>query len=322
MIKKSLEECKILVTPTSFGKADPTLMTRLKAACGEVVANDSGKPIPAGRLAEMLQGVDGYIAGLDEITAGALASADCLQIISRYGVGVDNVDLRAAKERNIVVTNTPGANSVSVAELAVALILSAIRHIPEAASATRAGEWPRLSGMTLHNKTVGILGYGAIGRAVAERLSPFGCRLLAFDPYARPDGNTDATVVDLGDLLRESDIVTLHAPVTDETRRMVNDGFFRAMKEKAFLINTARGELIDEAALVTALTTGRLAGAAIDVFDHEPLPRDSPLLDLPTLIVTPHMAAHTDDAMNAMGEIAMKDCLAVLRGENPQHPVI
>jgi D-3-phosphoglycerate dehydrogenase len=319
--RKPLEKCRILVTPTSFGRADPSLTTRLKAACGEVVINDTGRPLTAETLACMLQGVDGYIAGLDEISRATLAAADQLQVISRYGVGVDNVDLVAARERGIVVTNTPGANSVSVAELAVALILATIRRIPEAVAAMRAGEWPRLNGVTLRNKTVGIVGYGAIGRAVAERLRPFGCRLLAFDPYVQPGGSTDAAVTDLDELLRDSDIVTLHAPLTNETKRMANEGFFGTMKANSFLINTARGELIDEKALVEALTTGHLAGAAIDVFDREPLPKDSPLLGLPTLIATPHMAAHTDDAMNAMGEIAMKDCLSVLRGEKPEHPV-
>ncbi|HUX19715.1 MAG TPA: phosphoglycerate dehydrogenase [Spirochaetia bacterium] len=321
MTRKPLSECRILVTPTSFGKADPTLISRLQAACAEVVPNATGKPLSAGQLAGMLQNVDGYIAGLDEINDAALALADKLQVISRYGVGVDNVDLAAARKRGIVVTNTPGANSVSVAELTVGLILSAIRHIPEAVAATRAGEWPRLSGVTLRNKTVGIVGYGAIGRCVAERLLPFGCRLLAFDPYAQGTGTEGTVMTSLDELLRESDIVTLHAPVTDDTRRMVNATFLRAMKPSAYLVNTARGELIEEEALVRALQEGRLAGAAIDVFDREPLPKDSPLLALPRLIATPHMAAHTDDAMNAMGEIAMSDCLSVLRGEEPAHPV-
>lgn len=323
MNEKALENCTVLVTSTSYGRSDPTLKERLAAACGEVRYNETGKPLRAPQLREMLRGVDGYIAGLDEISREALELADRLKIIARYGVGVDNVDLEAAREKGVVVTNTPGANSVSVAELAIALILAAARKIPDAVAATRAGEWPRLTGITLRNKTVGIVGYGAIGRCVAERLLPFGCKLVAFDPYVRTAGENagEVTMESLDELLRQSDIVTLHVPVTDETRRMVDRPFLSSMKPNAILVNTARGELIENSELVRALDKGKLGAAALDVFDQEPLPKESPLMKSPKILVTPHMASHSDDAMNEMGEMAMHDCLAVLHGEQPRHPV-
>lgn len=321
MTEKPLSECRVLVTPTSFGKADPSLKSNLEAACGQVVYNETGKLLDASQLKELIHGIDGYVAGLDEINRAVLEAADSLRVIARYGVGVDRVDLAAAKERGIIVTNTPGANSVSVAELAVALMLSVARGIPDAVAATRAGAWPRTTGITLRNKTVGIVGYGAIGRCVAERLRPFGCRLLAYDPFPPKDPGAGIEMTELQALLGRSDIVSLHAPVTETTRRMADDRFFAQMKPGALLVNTARGELIDEAALLRALNEGRLTAAALDVFEQEPLPVESPLLQSQRIIATPHMAAHTDDAMNAMARMAAEDCLAVLQGSSPQHPV-
>jgi len=315
---------RILVTPTSFGRMDPGLRRRLEEQSGAVVYNETGKPLTASQLKELLPGIDGYIAGVDAVTEEALEAADRLKVVARYGVGVDKVDLQAARRRGIAVTNTPGANSVSVAELTIGLILSLLRKLPNATAATRAGAWPRINGLTLRNKCVGILGFGAVGRCVARRLAPFDCRLLAFDPYAEGSaaGAIGVTMTNLENLLADSDIVTLHVPVTDETRDMANDRFFAAMKEGSYLINTARGELVDESALLRALDAGRLAGAALDVFGQEPLPAESPLLASEKIIITPHMASHTDDAMRQMAEMATADCLAVLRGEKPRHPVI
>jgi len=319
-----LGSCRILVTPTSFGRMDPRLRRRLEEQCGEVIYNETGKLLAASQVKELLPGVDGYIAGVDAITSEALQAADRLKVIARYGVGVDKVDLDAARRRGIVVTNTPGANSASVAELTIGLMLSLLRNIPNATAATRAASWPRMNGLAIRKKTVGVIGLGAVGRCVAERLAPFECTLLGFDPYAAKstEESTGITMTSLENLLARSDVVTLHVPSTVETRGIANDRFFDAMKKGAYLVNTARGELIEEAALLRAIDTGRLAGAALDVFEQEPLPAESPLLRSEKIIATPHMAAHTDDAVTEMAEIATADCLAVLRGEKPKHPVI
>jgi phosphoglycerate dehydrogenase-like enzyme len=247
-----------------------------------------------------------------------------LRVIARYGVGVNNVDLEAARAYGIAVTNTPGANARSVAELAVEMILLLARPVLQAAAETRAGGWPRLPGLSVEGKTVGLIGFGAIGRQTARLLDGFDCRVLAVDPF--PDTGTAAALnvelVDLDHLLSQSDFVSLHVPVLPETRGLVDAVFIDKMKPGASLINTSRGELVDETALYEALESRRLRGAALDAFAVEPPGAANPLLALPNVIPTPHMGAHTDGATTAMGRMALADCLAVLRGEEPLHRVV
>ncbi len=319
-----LKQARILVTPTSYGKHDARLKTELESSTGFVAYNPTGKPLSSGAVAGLLPGVDGYIAGLDVIDRSALAQADALKVISRYGVGVDNVDLAAARERGIVVTNTPGANSVSVAELALGLLLALARQIPEADQAVRLGTWPRLNGISLEGKSVGILGLGTIGRELARRLAGFDCRILAYDPvpdeaFAAANGVTLET---LDEVIANSDFISLHVPLLPETHGLVNREFLAKMKRGAILINTSRGEVVDESSLQQALQSGHLAGAGLDAFAVEPPGASNPLLQLPQVIVTPHLGAQTDGATSNMGWLAMRDCLAVLRGENPKYRVV
>jgi len=319
-----LKQYRLLVTPTSYGKSDPRLKTELEELVGEVIYNPTGKPLRSAEVAHLLPGIDGYIAGVDAIDRAALQAADRLKVISRYGVGLDSVDLQAAAERGIVVTCTPGANTVSVAELAVGLLLSLARQIPEGASALRQGNYPRLSGVCLDGKTVGIIGLGAIGKELARRLRGFDCRLLACDPA--PDRGFAEThgieLLSLEDLLPLSDFVSLHLPLLPETRGLVNQDFLAKMKRGAFLVNTARGEIVEESALLEALQSGHLRGAALDVFAVEPPSPDSPLLALKQVLATPHLGSQTDGATNRMGWMALHDCLAVLRGEAPANRVV
>jgi D-3-phosphoglycerate dehydrogenase len=319
-----LKNYKILVTPTSFGKNDPRLKAELEEKVGEVVYNPTGKPLSSAEVARLLPGIDGYIAGLDVIDQKALASADRLKIIARYGVGVDNVDLPAAREKGIVVTNTPGANSVSVAELTVGLILALARQIPQGVSATRQGLFPRLSGLSIEGKTVGILGLGSIGKQVARRLCGFDCRILAYDSI--PDSNFAAQyniqLSNMDELLKHADYVSLHLPLLPETRGMVDRPFLLKVKQGAYIVNTARGELIDEAALLDALKSGHIRGAALDVFAQEPPPPDHPLLALPQVIATPHLGAQTDGAVNAMGWMSYHECMAVLSGAPVKYRIV
>ena len=319
-----LSSCRVLVTPTSYAKDDPRLRTELEAAVGEVVYNPTGRPLSSDDLKELLPGCHAYIAGLDAVDRGALEAADQLRVIARYGAGVDRVDLEAAKEKGIVVTNTPGANSVSVAELTIGLILALARMIPAANAATRAGEWPRLSGVALEGKVVGLLGLGSIGKQVARRLAGFDCVIVAYDPVADEifARRHDVKLLSREEVIRQSDFVSLHMPALHQTRGMVDAAFLSQMKPGAFLINTARGELIQEDALLDALQSGHLRGAALDAFAEEPPGADNPLFALPQVIATPHTGAHTDGATNAMGWGALRDCLAVLRGEEPAHRVV
>jgi phosphoglycerate dehydrogenase-like enzyme len=318
-----LRTCRVLVTPTTFGMQDPSLRSRLEQTVGEVRYSPVKRPLAALELTSLVKGIDGWIAGLDEIDASVIAATDRLKVIARYGAGCDRVDLAAATERGIVVANTPGANSVAVAELTIGLMLALGRRICPSNQAVRSGQWPRISGVGLRGKTVGLIGFGAIGREVARRLAAFGCRILVADPYVGPEAviecGADPATPD--ELLPAADFVCLHAAVTPATAGMVNDSFLGKMKPGAFLVNTARGELIDEAALRRSLESGRLAGAALDCFRNEPPESDHPLLRLPQVIVTPHTGAHTDEAVNAMGRMALDACLAVLRGERPAHIV-
>ena len=319
----NIKDCRVLVTPTSYASHDPTLRTELEAEVGEVVYNTTGKPHSSSELRELVLGCDGFIAGLDTIDRAVIEVADRLKVIARYGVGVDNVDLKAAKDKGIVVTNTPGSNATSVAELTVGLILSLARSIPIANSAAKAGEWPRMRGVTLDGKVVGLIGFGSIGKKVARRLIGFDCTILVYDPI--PDREfAESLAVELrplDEVIREAQFLSLHCPLLPETREMVNVDFLNQMKPGAFLINTSRGEIVDEAALVEALGSSHLRGVALDVFAKQPPGEDNPLLALPQVIATPHMGSHTDGAANAMGWGALRDCLAVLRGEEPQHPV-
>jgi D-3-phosphoglycerate dehydrogenase len=318
-----LKKCRLLVTPTSYGKNDPRLKTELEAQVAEVIYNPTGKPLTTNEVAQYLPGIDGYIAGLDAIDANALRAADRLKVICRYGVGVDNVDLNVAKEKGIVVTNTPGANSVSVAELALGLILALARQIPEAVEAVHQGKWPRYSGISLEGKTVGILGLGAIGKQLARRLAGFDCHILAYDPYADPvfARENQVTLALMEDVIEGADFISLHLPLLPETRNLVNDAFLARMKKGSFLVNTSRGEVVDETALFQALQSGHLKGAGLDAFTVEPPDPQNPLLNLPQVIATPHLGAQTDGATSNMGWYAMQDCLAVLQGQKPKYRV-
>ena len=313
----NLKQCRVLVSPTSYGKNDTRLKTELEAQVGEVVYNPTGKPLTSAEVAQLLPGVDGYIAGLDAIDSRALQAADRLKVIARYGVGVDSVDLEAARKKGIVVTNTPGANSVSVAELALGLMLALARQIPEAVEAVHQGKWPRYSGVSLEGKMIGILGLGAIGKQLARRLGGFDCKIMAFDPFADTVFAKEHSIIlaSLEAVTEQSDFISLHLPLLAETRDIVNDAFLSRMKKGSFLINTSRGEVVDEGALLKALQSGHLKGAGLDAFTVEPPEAGNPLLALPQVIATPHLGAQTDGATSNMGWLAMKDCLAVLKGE-------
>jgi D-3-phosphoglycerate dehydrogenase len=321
--KHPLSNCRVLVTPTSFGINDPGLKTYLESRVGQVIYNPFPRPLKSDELIPLVKEIDGYIAGLDEINEAVIQAAPRLKVIARYGVGIDRVDLQAATQRKIAVTNTPGANTAAVAELTLAFILALARRLCQVCEATKQGEWPRTEALGLVGKTIGLIGFGSIGKEVALRLTGFGCNLLVYDPYIEnSEGRSRGiSIVSLNRLLSQSDFVSLHMAVTSETTAMVNRDFLKKMKPNSFLINTARGELVDEPALVEAINNGHLQGAALDCFCSEPPESSNPLLALPQVIVTAHLGARTDEAMNKMGWMALESCLSVLRGEKPPHLV-
>jgi D-3-phosphoglycerate dehydrogenase len=249
-----------------------------------------------------------------KVTGDLITAAPQLSVIARAGVGVDNVDMTAAGRRSIRVVNAPGAATTSVAELTVALYLLLVRGLVPAITSTKAGRWERGShGRELSGRTIGFVGYGRIAREVARRTAPFGCRAVAFDPYvSRTDDGTDMLALD--DLLGRADIVSLHAALTPQNHHLIGAAALARMKPGAYLVNVARGPLVDEAALLTALKEGTLAGAAVDVFEVEP-PTDRELLELPNVIPTPHIGAMTAEGQARAGSEIVDEVLRALRGE-------
>lgn len=240
-----------------------------------------------------------------KVTRELLAQAPKLRVIGRAGVGVDNVDLAAATEAGVLVMNTPGGNAVSVAEHTLALMLAMARSIPQASASTKSGKWEKKKflGNELRGKTLGIVGFGSIGREVARRALPFEMRVIAYDPYVNSQTAADLGIIlaDLPTLYAESDYVTLHVALTSETMGMLNDDAFAKIKPGARVVNCARGELIDAEALTRALQSGRIAGAALDVFQVEPPAAGMPLLAIDSLIATPHIGGSTEEAQEIVG---------------------
>ena len=232
-----------------------------------------------------------------------------LKVIGRAGVGLDNVDLDAATQKGIIVMNTPGGNTISTAEHAVSMILALSRNIPQASASTKKGEWKRskFMGVELYAKVLGIIGFGRIGKEVAKRALSFGMRILAYDPFLSRDvaESLGIEVVELKELFQQADYITVHTPMTDETKHMISDKQFALMKKGVRIINCARGGIVDEVALVNALKEGKVAGAALDVFEKEPTTLENELLSLDNVIVTPHLGASTEEAqVNVAIEVA------------------
>ena len=268
-------------------------------------------------LAEIIGRYDGIvIRSATKLTADLIAAGDNLKVIGRAGVGVDNVDVEAATRRGIVVANAPESNIVSAAEHTIGLLFALARNIPQAHAALREGRWERSKwgGIELAEKTLGVLGFGRIGQRVARRALGLQMNVVAYDPFVSADRFREAGVEhDTFDgVLARADFITIHLPLNDETRGVIGAGAFAKMKPGARLINAARGELVDEQALADALTSGRLAGAALDVFPQEPY--SGPLLEAPNIVVTPHLAASTDEAQDRAGVIVAEQVAAALEG--------
>jgi D-3-phosphoglycerate dehydrogenase len=263
------------------------------------------------------------IAGLDEIDASVFEAAPRLRVVARYGVGTSNVDLQAAERHGVIVTNTPGANAEAVAELAIGFIFALARTIPAMDRAVHVGGWPSVRGFEVRGRTVGILGLGRIGLAVARRAIGLGCAVRAYDPYvdARTVKELEIQLGPLDDVVAGADFLSLHLPLTAETHGMVNRDLLQRLPRGAYLINTARGELLVDDDVLWALDSGHLRGAALDTLSEEPPSPDHPFLTRQDIILTPHMGAHTVDAALAMGRMALNDLLAVLSGKAACHVV-
>jgi D-3-phosphoglycerate dehydrogenase len=261
-------------------------------------------------LKEIIKEYDALVVrSATKVTKEIIEAAAKLRAIGRAGVGLDNVDLDAATQKGIIVMNTPAGNTISTAEHTMSMILALSRNIPQANASTKKGEWKRskFMGVELYGKILGIVGYGRIGREVSRRAASFGMKVLAFDPFLSREVAEEAgvEVVELNDLIQRSDYITVHTPLTEETKHIISVKEFAMMKKGVRLVNCARGGIIDEAALIAALKEGKVAGAALDVFEKEPLSADSELLKLDGAILTPHLGASTEEAqVNVAIEVA------------------
>jgi D-3-phosphoglycerate dehydrogenase len=276
--------------------------------------------LPEAALLRRVADVEGLVVrGATRVTRAVLEAAPRLEVIGRAGAGVDTIDVDAATERGVVVMNTPGGNTTAVAEHTLALLLALARRVPAADASLKAGRWEksRLQGVELFGKVLGIVGLGRIGGEVARRALAFRMQVVAYDPYLTREAAARLGIesVELDDLLARADFISVHAPLTPETRHLLGEAALARVKPGVRLVNCARGGLVDEAALARALATGRVAGAALDVLEQEPPPPDHPLVGLPQVIVTPHLGAATDEAQAAVAlAIAEQVADALVRG--------
>ncbi|MES2692752.1 MAG: phosphoglycerate dehydrogenase [Verrucomicrobiota bacterium] len=253
-----------------------------------------------------------------KITAAVFAAAPNLKVVGRAGVGIDNVDVEAATNHGVVVMNTPAGNTIATAELTFTHILCGARPVPQAAASMKKGEWDRktFSGIELFKKTIGIVGLGRIGGEVAKRAQAFGMRVLAYDPYLAPSRAKAMQVegVTIDELIKQSDYITVHMPLTDDTKYMIDEAAFEKCKKGLRIFNCARGGIIKESALIAALKSGKVAAAGLDVFEDEPLAKDSELRSLPNVVLTPHLGASTAEAQESVGIEVAEQIADVLNG--------
>jgi D-3-phosphoglycerate dehydrogenase len=274
---------------------------------------------------DLLKNIEKYdaliVRGRTKVTAQVIEKGKNLKVVGRAGVGVDNVDIAAASKRKIAVVNAPTGSTVSVAELAIGHMISLARKLPTADKSIKSGKWDKKAfmGTELNGKTLGLLGSGRIGTEVAKRAQAFGMKTIAFDPYLPPAiaKQNKIELVNKGSLFAESDFLSIHTALTPETKGMVGPQEFASMKKTAFLINCARGEVVQEKALAEALKSGKIAGAALDVFENEP-PTGSPLLSLENVFMTPHIGASTNEAQLRAGMTIVDQVDMVLRGSKPE----
>lgn len=312
---------RVLVTATNYSKLCGDAKRLLESHGCEIIENRFGRPLTFEELKEVVGSVDGVIAGVDTWNEAVFKLAPQLQGIARFGVGVDNIDLEAARKYGIQVTNVPRGNANAVAELAIGMMISVRRHIPALDRSTKNGGWERFVGSELAGGTIGLLGFGNIAQLTAKKLKGFDVEVIAYDKY--PDtakaSEYGVTMTTFEHVLAHSDIVSMHLPSLKETHHIMNDKAFARMKPSAIFINTARGAVVDEQALSRALSSGVIAGAAIDVYESEPVTPGHPILQIGNLITTPHTAAETFETYTRVSMITAQALLDIFEGREPQN---
>jgi D-3-phosphoglycerate dehydrogenase / 2-oxoglutarate reductase len=310
---------KILLTTTSF-QDTPGAHHDLLAQTGWEIIRARGPLNEADTLA-LVGDVDGYICGDDAITRKVLEKArPKLKVLSKYGIGVDKIDVKSATEFGIPVLFTPGVNHTTVAEHTFLLLLALEKNLLFHTDSTRSGGWKRKTGHELLEKTIGIIGFGRIGKEVAIRARAFGMKSIAIDPHFDEKFGADHSVRrahSLDEILKESDYISLHTNLTPETRNMINAASIAKMKKGVLILNCARGEIVNTADMVAALNSGQVGGYGTDVLDHEPPPADHPLLKLPNVVCTPHVASRTFESVVRQATTSVKNLILAMNGEKP-----
>lgn len=308
----------VLIAAPAFATLGAEALALLRQAGANLVIPPQFSPWPAAEVEAKLPGIDAVIAGLEPFSAAVLKSANAksLKIVSRWGVGYDSVDIATATNEGIVVANTPGLLNSAVADWTFALLLCVARRVHTGHNTVTAGQWVQHWGHDVAGKTLGLVGFGQIGRAVARRASGFDMRVLVHAPSTvKAEGVTQTS---LEELLRESDFVSLHAALTPANRGLIGEPQLKLMKQSAYLINTARGPLVVESALARALVEGWIAGAAMDVFEQEPLPKESPLRHAPNLLLEPHQASFARETGERVSLAAATAVVELIQGRRPK----
>jgi D-3-phosphoglycerate dehydrogenase len=306
---------KVLITSRSFGKIGDSAKNILLDAGIEIVNKSVG--FDQKEFEAIIPEYDALIIGAHDFSEADMERCPNLKIICKHGVGLDNIHLDKAKELGIAVCNAPGTNSNAVADLTLGLMLSVARKIDHSADLVRKGVWKSHIGEDVYGKTLGLLGFGAIAKKVAKRAWGFDMRVLAYDPFVKELPEEFSSYVKLcsfDEVISSCDFLSVHMPLTEETRNIVSTGALNKMKLGAYVINTARGGIVDESALYESLVSGHLHGAAMDVVEHEPMTAEHPLLSLPNVTVTPHIGMYSKEAINAVSEICARNVVAALCG--------
>lgn len=321
---------RILVTAQAFAVSGKAYREKLGKLGCDVIDSKTWGPLSPEQLVEQAQGCDAVIAAIDPYSSNAFSALPRLKLVARCGIGIDSVDLASATEHGVIVTNVPDAMTDAVADYCMGLLLSISRHIHIGYTCMQEGGWAEFPGVELRGKTLGLIGLGRIGQAVASRALGFGLKLAVYDPWMQArvsvgDANAELLALankihwlELTELLESSDFISVHAPNTPATRHLIGEQAFQKMRREAYLINTARGALVDADALIRAVSSGKIAGAAMDVYEQEPLPANHPLRSTPNLLLTPHNAFNSKEAALRMSQGCYEPIIDILEGRVPK----
>lgn len=315
---------KVLITARTLNVVGDAAIDLMKKAGCELVYPPKPGPLQMEPLLAVLPGMDAVLASMDKFNADVLSSpeAESLKIVSRWGVGYDAIDVPKATEEGVVIAYTPGVLNETVADYAFSLMMAVARRVHQGHHLMAGGRWAPSWGHDVHGKTLGIIGCGRIGQAMARRAAGFNIKLLGYDVAPSPEAEKiGVNFVSMDELLEQSDFVSLHAALTPESRGLIGEAELKRMKPSAYFINTARGAMVDEAALIKALKEGWIAGAALDAFVTEPLPEENPFIDVPNLLFTPHQASFAKETGERVSVTAAQAIVDLMNGKKPTYVV-